>query len=117
MLPVLALLSDAATRTVAATKLDGGGDCDCQLLELRETLAELDPTLILGLLVPQDQVLVEGLGTSGGDTAALVDLALVKFGGMASSPLPTFEPGIHAATYLSVSLVMDALVLLLSHSG
>ena len=76
--------------------------------------------MLLRVLVPLAQMLVAGLGTSGGGSVAPGDLALVRFGGMASSPLlatclPTYEP---TATYLSVSLVMDELVLqLLSHSG
>ena len=112
-LSVLVLLSDAEVTTVVATE-DRDADGDWQLLELQETL---EPTLILGILVPQVQMLglVRGLGTSGGGSAAPGDLALVRFGGMASSPLPTYEL---TATYLSVSLVMDVLVLqLLFHSG
>ena len=67
--------------------------------------------------MPLAQMLLAGLGTSGGGSVAPGALALVRFGGMASSPLPTCEL---TATYPSVSLVMDVLVLvllLLSHSG
>ena len=71
--------------------------------------------MLLRVLVPPAQMLVAGLGTSGGGSVAPGDLALVRFGGMASSPSLACEL---TATYLSVSLVMDELVLqLLFHSG
>ena len=114
-LSVLVLLSDAEMTTVVATE-DRDADGDWQLLELQETL---EPTLILGILVPQVQMLglVRGLGTSGGGSAAPVDLCLLRFRGMVllvSSlfPMCCLQMNELTATYLSAPLVV-----LLSHLG
>ena len=109
---MLVLLSDAEVTTVVATE-DRDADGDWQLLDLQETL---EPTLVL---VPQVQMLglVRDLGTSGGGSAELVDLCLLRFCGMVllvSSLLQTscLQMNELTATYLSAPLVV-----LLSHLG
>ena len=136
LLPLAALVMLNDTAVVAIEERDDdGGDYDHQLLDLQETLA-LEPTLVLGLLVQRAWILlvmvvvvaqmlvvvVECLGTSDGDSAAPVDLCLLRFYAMVILPLSLLMTSCFARYELtarcpSVLLVMDALVLLLSHPG
>ena len=68
------------------------------------------PVMVVG-------VVMIGLGTSCGDSDAPAGLCLLRFGAMVLLLLPTSCLPMYrlAEIYLLVLLVMDALVLLLSH--